>query len=74
MMGNSYRSYAFEKRRIGNGMVFMWLPKRCYLTSKWLWLTTAYKETALWVNPETFFEHRYYHKKEYIFAKIKGIV
>lgn len=72
-MGDSYTE-SFKRRLIGKELVFMWLPKRCYLTNKWLWLTTAYKETAIWTSISVFFEYRYYDKKEYLFAKIKGKV
>jgi hypothetical protein len=72
MMGSGYTTY--KRRCIGRELIFIWLPKRCYLTDKLLWLTHAYKETSMWVSVDTFFEYRYYDKKQYIFAKIKGIV
>ena len=53
-------------------LVYLFWPKRCYITGKRLWLTHAYKGTAVWTGPgEPVEEHRYYNEIEYIIEKLK---
>jgi hypothetical protein len=38
-----------------------------------LWLTKAYKGTAMWLGPgEPVFEHHWIDKNQYLMAKLKG--
>jgi hypothetical protein len=32
-------------------LCFAWLPHRCALTNKLIWLTKAYQGTAVWTGP-----------------------
>jgi len=63
----------FKKQCIGKQLTFLWIPHRCYVTGKLLWLTKAYKATAAWSSFEDIvYEHRYYDKKEFMFLVLKG--
>ena len=65
----------FDHHSIGTTMRFAWLPKRCYLSDKRLWLQFAYRKVAMWTGPgEPVFEYRWYHKDEYLIAQLKGNV
>lgn len=51
---------------------FIFWPKRCYLSGKFMWLEYAYRKTFLWVGPgEPIVEHRWYSKEEYIIDQLK---
>lgn len=51
---------------------FLWLPKRSYLTNKWLWLRTVYEGTAMWTGPgDPVFEFRYHEPAEHIIWNLK---
>ena len=65
----------FKSHCIGTGLEFAWLPKRCYITKKVLWLKFAYKQTAMWTGPgDSLFEYRWYAREEFVIAKLKGEV
>ena len=54
-------------------MRFCWLPHRCALSNKLMWLKYAYKGTAMWTGPgEPVYEHRWHDKQEHLIWKIKG--
>ena len=68
--GGSYLNHV-----VGTDLKFCLFPKRCYATGKLLWFTYAYHKIAMWTGPgDIVFEHRYYDKKEYLVAKLKGLV
>jgi len=53
--------------------VYLFWPRRCYLTGKWMWLTHAYQGIAVWTGPgEPAIECRYYDEVEYLLEKLKG--
>lgn len=53
-------------------LVYLLWPRRCYISNKRLWLTHAYKGTAVWTGPgEPVEEHRYYDEVEYLIEKLK---
>ena len=65
----------FKSRLLGTQLRFTWFPEKCEITGKRLWLTNAYRQTAMWTGPdEPVFEHRWYDKNEFLIAKIKGEV
>ncbi len=65
----------FKTHCIGTKLTFILIPKRCHLTGKYLWLTMAYEQTAMWTGPgEPTFEYRYYDRNEFLTEKIKGNV
>ena len=52
---------------------FAWLPKRCWISRRWIWLEKAYHGTAMWTGPgEPIFEYHWVNKDEYLVAKLKG--
>lgn len=52
---------------------FCWVPKRCWISNNWIWLTKAYKGTAMWYGPgDPVFEYHWVNKDQYLMAKIKG--
>lgn len=65
----------FKRNCIGTQIKFLLWPERCYITGKLLFLKRAYKQTAMWTGPgDPAFEHRWYHKDEFLIARIKGLV
>ena len=65
----------FKHRCIGTELKFVFLPKTCFLSGKTLMLEYAYVQTAMWTGPgDALFDHRWYDKKEFLIAKIKGTV
>lgn len=65
----------FKNRCIGTEYKFVWLPQKCHITSKKLWLENAYKQTAMWTGPgDSIFEYRWYDRDEFVIARIKGVV
>ena len=51
---------------------FAWRPQRCWISGRWLWLTKAYKGTAMWLGPGApVFEHHWIDKNQYLMAKLK---
>lgn len=68
-------SLDFKRHCIGTDLEFLFLPRRCCLTDKLLWLTKAYKQTAIWTGPgDNLFEYRYYNKKDFLVARLKDLV
>lgn len=64
---DSFYAKAYWKKK------FMWTPRRCDLTSKWLWLTTAMEGVAMWTGPgDTVFEYRYHNVEEHVLWLIKN--
>jgi len=65
----------FKSRCIGTELEFAFLPRKCRLTNKFIWLEYAYKQTAMWTGPEDhLFEYRWYNKDEFLIARLKGEV
>lgn len=57
---------------IGEQCKFAWLPKRCYLSKKIIWLTKAYKLTRVYFGPgDPIFEDRWHTKREHLMWKLK---
>ena len=51
---------------------FAWLPKRCELTHKWVWLRKVMMGTAMWGDPgDTIVEFRWHDAKEHIIWTLK---
>ena len=66
---------SFNRNCIGAQLRFTWLPTKCWASGKMLWLQFAYRRVAMWTGPgDPVFEYRWYHKDEYIIAKLKGSV
>ena len=60
-----YRRAVWVKR-------FAWLPKRCNITGRRLWLKKAMMGVAMWTGPgDPVFEFRWHDAKEHIFWRLK---
>jgi hypothetical protein len=54
---------------------FVFLPKKCDLSKKLIWLKFAYQGESVYTGPGTpISEFRWINKKEFLFAKIRGII
>ena len=70
-----HHAHIFRIHCVGTEFKFCWLPKRCSLTGKRLWLQYVYKQTAMWTGPgDNIFEHRYYDKHEFLLARLRDEV
>jgi len=66
---------SFADHCLGWKLTLSLLPRRCYYSNKFIWLTWAYRGTAMWTGPgEPVFEHRWVDRKEYLLLQIKGKV
>lgn len=64
----------FDSQCIETKLKFLFLPRKCSITGKVLWLTYAYKRIALYIGigpGEPIVMTRYYNKHAYLMAKIK---
>lgn len=62
----------FNKLCVGTELKFTFIPRRCHVSGKRLWLTYAYRRTAMWTGPgDPIFEHRWYDKIEFIIERLK---
>lgn len=63
----------FNRHCIDTRLKFVFLPKRCHVSGKLLWLELAYRKTAMWTGPgDPIVEHRWYDRHEYIIEQLKG--
>ena len=70
-----YDDYDIFRSRAVWYLKFAWLPKRCYITNKLIWLKLAYKGTAMYTGPgDPIFEHHWVEKNEYLIAKLKNLI
>jgi hypothetical protein len=54
---------------------FVFFPKKCDLSKKFIWLSFAYRGQSVYTGPgEPITETRWISKKDFLFAKIKGII
>lgn len=54
---------------------FCWLPRRCKISQKLMWLEWAYRGQAVWTGPgDPVIEQHWVERLEYLVAKIKGDV
>jgi hypothetical protein len=52
---------------------FAWLPHRCNLSNKRIWLKKAYRGIAMYTGPgDPIFEYKWVSREEFIMARIKG--
>lgn len=82
MMGTGYvgkrhmavdRDDGFYRRCVGWEMSFAWLPERCDLTGRRIWLKEAYRGTSVLVGPgESIIEHRWHDRDEHLLFLLKG--
>lgn len=68
-----YDNDVFKSHRIGTTKVFLFIPKFCFISNKFMWLKFAYKQTAMFTGPgDPILEDRWYDQKEFLIAKLKG--
>ena len=71
--GHPYTDH-FASHVVGTKLVFLFFPRKCYLTQKILWLKEVYQQTAMWTGPgDPVLEYRYYDKDEFLVNRIKGL-
>jgi hypothetical protein len=52
---------------------FSWWPRRCAFSGERIWLTMAYKGTAIWTGPgEPVYEYKWLTKTEFLIGVLKG--
>lgn len=65
----------FKSHCIGTKLKFIFLPRKCSLTGRMLYMEMVYKQTAMYTGPgDPVFEYRYYDKNEFLLCKLKGLV
>lgn len=63
----------FDSHCTDTKLKFVFLPKRCQVSGKHLWLEYAYRKTSTYTGPgDPVVEHRWYDKHEYVIEKLKG--
>ena len=63
----------FKTHVVGTKIRLVLFPRKCHFTGKWLWMEKAYQQVAMWTGPgDPVFEERWYDKKEFLIARIKG--
>ena len=71
-MGNN-NDWLFYDRRIGTQRKFSWLPRRCYLSRKLLFLKRSVVVTAMMTGPgDIDFKTFWCNPKEFFLDEIKG--
>lgn len=54
--------------------IFVLLPRRCYVSNRWLWLTWALRARTLWPSGSDYFpEDRYYAKDQGLWMLVKNV-
>jgi len=57
---------------LGAELKFVWLPERCNLTGKRIWLVKAYRLTSIWHGPDAaVLEHSWHDKNTHIMWLLK---
>jgi hypothetical protein len=52
---------------------FAWLPHRCHVSNRLIWLMSGYQGTAMWTGPGTpVFETHWLTKEDFLVGIIKG--
>ena len=81
MMGTGYvgkkrmaagRDDGFYRRCVGWELSFAWLPERCDLTGRRIWLKEAWRGTSVLTGPgEPIIEHRWHDRDEHLVFLLK---
>lgn len=63
----------FDRHCVAQGTDFCFWPRRCYASSRWIFLRHAFRRTAVWYGPgDMIFEDRWYHPHEAAVMMLKG--
>jgi hypothetical protein len=61
----------YDRMMIGAELKFAWLPQKCDISGKRIWLKYGYRMTRIITGPgESLFEYRWHDKMEHIFWKL----
>jgi hypothetical protein len=76
MMGAGYTAVPldelFYNKLVGTQLKFVWMPVKCNISGKSMWLEFAYKLTALYTGPgDPLFEYKWHDKHEHLIWKLK---
>lgn len=70
--GPQTRRDFYHNRYLRAELRFVFLPKRCDLSNKRIWLEYGYKLTATWTGPgNSIVEERWHNSHEHIIWKLK---
>ena len=62
----------YQNRYLGAELKFVWLPQRCIISGKLLWLKYAYRLTAMYTGPsDPVYDHRWHDKNTHIMWLLK---
>jgi hypothetical protein len=65
--------YAFFRKAQWK-LAFAWIPCRCLVSNRWIWLELGYHGEAVWTGPGTpVFENYWLSKEEFLVWQLKGI-
>jgi len=52
---------------------FAWLPHKCQLSGKRIWLKTAYRGMAVYTGPgDPVYEYKWLTKEDFMLARLRG--
>ena len=61
-LDSNFGDNLFNSRCLGWERSFAWLPRRCHLSKRWIWLQSAWVGSAMFIVGDHFvFEHRWHH-------------
>lgn len=61
-------------RRANWRLKFSLWPRRSFFSKKRIWLTYAYRGTAMWTGPgDPVYEHKWVSKEEFMISKLQGL-
>ena len=62
----------YQNRYLGAELKFVWLPQRCIISGKLLWLKYAYRLTAMYTGPgDPVYDYRWHDKNTHIMWLLK---
>lgn len=63
------------KTRIGWERKFLFLPRRCIVSKKWMWLRTAYRGTVIVTGPgDPVMIYRWIQPNEFLLLRLRGAI
>lgn len=64
--------YFYLNRNLSTELKFAWLPRKCNISGKNIWLQYGYKLTAIWTGPgDSVSETKWHDKNEHIIWSLK---
>jgi hypothetical protein len=63
----------FHRNCVGWELTFAWMPHRCSLTNKLIWLVFAYQGMSILTGPgDSIIDYQWHDKNEHLIWKLKG--